>query len=201
MESASGALFDTTGVSPKSTAPPAAHDAPPAATPIAPRYRRPATLRSRGSLRGGSALGVAALVLASCVLAVTARVEGQAASSRVAPSPVGTMSELMVKIIYPASDAIFYVTTRTPSTAAEWTDLQAKALMVAESANLLMLPGRLRDDDRWMADAKLMRDAGAAALKAANARDVEALANLNDALYQSCVTCHRHYRPGYGRGR
>jgi hypothetical protein len=106
---------------------------------------------------------------------------GQAAAPRPAQSPIGTMSELMVKIIYPASDAIFYITTRTPSTDAEWNELQGKALMVAESANLLM------------------KDAGAAAFKAAKAKDAKALDDLNDALYQSCVTCHQHYRPNYGR--
>src|SRR5206468_7695280 len=70
--------------------------------------------------------------------------------------PVGTMSDLMVKIIYPSSDAIFYITTRTPTTEAEWGEVQGKALAVAESANLLMMPGRARDQDRWIADAKLM---------------------------------------------
>jgi hypothetical protein len=44
-----------------------------------------------------------------------------------------------------------------------------------------------------------MRDAGAAAFKAAKAKNVDALVDLNDALYQSCVTCHQHYRPNYGR--
>jgi hypothetical protein len=105
----------------------------------------------------------------------------------------------MVKIIYPASDAIFYVTTRTPTTDAEWAELQGKALMVAESGNLLMMPAHMRDEDRWLADAKLMKDAGAAAFKAAKGKDVKALDDLNDALYQSCVTCHQHYRPNYGR--
>ena len=37
------------------------------------------------------------------------------------------------------------------------------------------------------------------AYRAAKDRDVEALVRLNDPLYQSCVTCHSHYRPGYGR--
>lgn len=115
--------------------------------------------------------------------------------------PVGTMSELMTKIIYPASDAIFYVTTRTPTNAAEWTVLEGQALMVAESANLLLMPAHRRDDERWLADARLMRDAGVAAFKAAKAKDVKALDELNEALYQSCVTCHLHYRPNYGRGR
>ena len=105
----------------------------------------------------------------------------------------------MVKIIYPASDAIFYITTRTPATDAEWIELQGKALIVAESANLLMMPAHMRDEERWLADATLMRDAGTAAYKAAVAKNVEALDNLNDAMYQSCVTCHMHYRPNYGR--
>ena len=105
----------------------------------------------------------------------------------------------MVKIIYPASDAIFYVTTREPKTEAEWVDLQGKALAVAESANLLMMPGRARDQDRWMQDATLMLDAGRAAFRAAKAKDVAALDALNDQLYTSCTSCHQHYRPNYGR--
>src|SRR5436190_14077526 len=113
--------------------------------------------------------------------------------------PVGTMSDLMVKMIYPTSDAIFYIETRTPKTDAEWGDLQAKTLTLAESANLLMMPGRARDQERWMADAKLMLDAGMAAYAAAKKKDVAALVELNDAVYQSCVVCHQHYRRNYGR--
>ena len=142
-------------------------------------------------------LGVLAMLIVMIVETGTAA--GQPAVPRVAPSPVGTMSDLMIKIIYPASDAIFYVTTRTPSTDAEWTVLQGRALMVAESANLLMMPAHMRDEDRWLADAKLMRDAGQAAFKAVKAKDVKTLDELNDALYQSCVTCHQHYRANYGR--
>jgi lipocalin-like protein len=123
---------------------------------------------------------------------------GTAAAAQ-SPQAVGTMSDLMVKIIYPASDAIFYITTRTPTSDAEWTELQGKALAVAESANLLMMPGRARDQERWMADAKLMLDAGRTAYRAARAKDVAALEAVNDALYESCTSCHQHYRPGYGR--
>jgi hypothetical protein len=117
----------------------------------------------------------------------------------VTPQPASTMSELMVKIIYPASDAIFYITTREPKTEAEWGELQGKALAVAESANLLMMPGRARDQDRWMQDAQLMLDAGRAAFRAAKAKDVAALDALNDQLYTSCTSCHSHYRSNYGR--
>ncbi|HMD37467.1 MAG TPA: hypothetical protein VKH42_20975 [Vicinamibacterales bacterium] len=114
---------------------------------------------------------------------------------------VGSMSELMIRMIYPTSDAVFYIETRTPTTEAEWGELQAKTLTLAESANLLMLPGRARDQGRWMDDTKLMLDAGQAAYRAARAKNVEALVEVNDALYQSCVQCHQHYRTNYGRGR
>ncbi len=109
------------------------------------------------------------------------------------------MSELMVKIIYPASDAIFYISSRTPETDAEWATLQGQALVVAESANLIMMPRRAYDKDRWMRDSKLMLDAGRAAYKAAMEKDVEALVALSDQMYQSCVVCHLHYRPDYGK--
>jgi hypothetical protein len=115
--------------------------------------------------------------------------------------PIGTMSDLMIKILYPNADAVFYITTRTPTTEADWGELQAKTLVLAETANLLVMPGRLRDEKQWVEDAKLLREAGAAAYKAARAKDVPALEGLNDQLYQSCVQCHMHYRPNYGRRR
>lgn len=126
---------------------------------------------------------------------------GQAASSRPPMRNVGTMSDLMVKIIYPASDALFYIESRTPKTDAEWTVIEGQALMVAESANLLMLPGRARDQKQWMVDAKLMLDAGADAYAAAKKKDVAAIAALSERLMESCTQCHKNYRPGYGRPR
>jgi cytochrome c556 len=123
----------------------------------------------------------------------------QAASTRPPTRNVGTMSDLMVKIIYPASDALFYIESRTPKTDSEWTALEAQALMVAESANLLMMPGRARDQKQWMADARLMLDVGADAVAAAKKKDVEAIVALSDRLMESCTTCHKNYRPNYGR--
>src|SRR5262245_20340445 len=110
----------------------------------------------------------------------------QEASSRPPTRNVGTMSDLMVKIIYPASDALFYIESRTPKTDAEWTVVEGQALMVAESANLLMLPGRARDQKQWMIDAKLMLDAGAEAYAAARKKDVAAIAALSERLMESC---------------
>jgi len=96
---------------------------------------------------------------------------------------VGTMSELMVDVIYPTSDAVFYIATRTPESSEEWMALQGQTLMLAESANLLMMPDRARDPDQRMRDARLMLDAGEAAYRAAKDRDGAALEALTDARY------------------
>jgi hypothetical protein len=123
----------------------------------------------------------------------------QTASTRPPMRSVGTMSDLMVKIIYPASDALFYIESRTPKTESEWTVLEGQALMVAESANLLMMPGRARDQKQWMVDAKLMLDSAADAYAAAQKRDVQGIVMVNERLLESCTSCHKNYRPTYGR--
>jgi hypothetical protein len=116
-----------------------------------------------------------------------------------APLPIGTMSELMVNLIYPTSDAILYISTRTPTNDVEWNELRAKALTLAEAANLLMMPSRAYDQGQWMKDAQLMLDAGSAAFEAAKKHDEPALEELNQAVYDSCLVCHFHYRPDYGK--
>src|SRR6266850_4060791 len=115
-----------------------------------------------------------------------------------APQPK-TMSQLMIDPIYPTSDAIFYISSRTPANDAEWRALEAKMVALADAAKALTGPIYFRDRAKWMDDAKLMIDASAAALDAAKRRDVNALVGLNDALYTACVQCHQDYRPNYGR--
>ena len=116
-----------------------------------------------------------------------------------AAQPRQTMSALMIDPIYPASDAIFYITTRTPSTDAEWRGLETRTAALAEAATALTTPVYFRDRARWMSDAQLLIDASAAALAAVRRRDVAALEQLNEPLYTACVQCHQDYRPNYGR--
>lgn len=129
-------------------------------------------------------------------LALSARAQAQAPDD-VPGEPVGSMSELMAKIILPTSDAILYIASRTPENDAQWAELQAQALMLAESANLLMMPSRALDQDLWLEDSQLLLDAGRAAFEGAMKRDVEALSALNDPLYSSCIKCHEDYEVAY----
>jgi len=110
-----------------------------------------------------------------------------------------TMSDIMVKVLYPTADAIFYIETRTPTDEASWAQLQQQTRLLADAAVELTIPRWARGRDKWLADAKLLVDASAAAVDAASRRDVKALVELNDALYTSCVQCHQDFRPNYGR--
>ena len=120
-------------------------------------------------------------------------------AQRPRPEAVGSMADLMSKVLYPASDSILYIETRTPENEAQWNQLVANAMLVAESANLLMMPTRAVDQGQWMRDTKLMLDAGKKAYKAAVERDVPALIALNEEMIQSCVVCHKRYREDYGK--
>ena len=112
---------------------------------------------------------------------------------------VGTMSELMIELIFPTSNEIFYVGRNEQKSEKDWVDLRENALILAESANLLMADNRARDKDRWMRDAKLLWEVGNKAFKLAKVKDLEGIKALNDDLYEACQSCHEHYRPGYRR--
>jgi hypothetical protein len=110
-----------------------------------------------------------------------------------APQPVATIKQLMVDVIHPASNALLLLINRGgPGGDKEWAEARRNALTLAESGGLLAMRNRAA---AWMADAKLLTDAGAAAYKAAEAKDVKALAATSDRIDASCTTCHKHSRP------
>jgi cytochrome c556 len=113
--------------------------------------------------------------------------------------PVGNMRQLMIDIIYPTSDAIFYVDREAPKSQHDWDVLRTDALTLAESGNLLMMEGRARDQKNWIMESKMLADIGGRAYKAAQAKDIDGIRALNDSLNAACVVCHYQYRPGYHR--
>ena len=127
------------------------------------------------------------------------------ATAAMAQSPaykrVGTMSQLMISIIYPSSDTIFYAERIDPKLDKDWNNLANQALTLAEAGNLLLMPGRSREQENWTKFTGMMIEAGTAAYKAANKHDMEGVLAVNDLLYRSCVECHQEYRPNYPKGR
>lgn len=133
------------------------------------------------------------------LLFLVALAGGMTAQAPSSFQPVGNVSQLMVDIIYPTSDALFYIERNPPKSDHDWNAIRGAALTLAESGNLLLMGSRALDQDRWAKDTKLMIDAGKAAFKAAQKKDMQAILDLNDELTASCTTCHRHYRPNYGK--
>ena len=106
------------------------------------------------------------------------------------------MKQLMLDLIHPSSNDILLLIYRGgPKDEKDWAAVRRGAVTLAESGNMLMQRGRARDQVDWMKDAKLLVDAGAAAYKAAQSKDGNALAALADPLDASCTTCHKQYRP------
>lgn len=107
--------------------------------------------------------------------------------------PVATMKQLMLDVIHPASNSLLLLINRGgPDDEKDWAEARRSAMTLAESGNLLVMRNRTSN---WVADARLLTDAGSAAYKAAEARDPKALAALADRIDASCTTCHKQFRP------
>jgi hypothetical protein len=115
--------------------------------------------------------------------------------------PVGSMTELMVRIIYPASDALFYIERDPPKTDVQWNNIRTQALILAESGNLMIMPSRARDQGDWVKESRVMTDLAAEAYRAALAKNMDGILAVNDKLADSCIVCHQQYRANYPKRR
>ena len=125
----------------------------------------------------------------------------------VAYKPVVDVKQLMAGIVDPAADGVWEsVATiftkegteeRRPRTEKEWAAVRSHAMTLAESGNLLMMPGRAKDGGDWMRFAQELVDTSAAALRAAEAKNVEGLLDVGGRIDQVCESCHKKYWPNY----
>jgi hypothetical protein len=141
---------------------------------------------ARSKLLKGKLVIRSGLLISALMLLLSAGVVAQSS----APQATASMSDLMTRMVQPLSDAIFYVSRTPPDSDAAWRELENRALMLAESANLLLIPGYVQPGEQWLRDALTMRDASVAAFQAASGRDLDALMDLNNDLYESCESCH-----------
>ncbi len=116
------------------------------------------------------------------------------ASSALPQTEFATTKQLMLDLIHPASnDLLLSIFRGGPKDEAEWASARRSALTLAEAGNLLRARGPAQPD--WDRNSKLLSDAGAAAYKAAQAKDAKALAAVAEPLDASCTTCHKQFRP------
>ena len=116
-----------------------------------------------------------------------------------------SVSEVMLSVLEPAADTLWknagWVESAAgyeelyPTTDEGWSFVRAQAAVVAESGNLLALPGRALDNDAWIIYSKGIADAGLMAMRAADERNEEDFFQAGALLYSACTACHQAYNP------
>ena len=109
--------------------------------------------------------------------------------------PIADVKQLMQSIVIPSSTVVFRVEVEAPQSDQEWERVVNNALAMAEAGNLLMLPGRAKNDDDWMKKSVALIDVGVAAMKAAQVKDVDAVIKIGYQIYEVCKSCHDSYMP------
>ncbi len=119
------------------------------------------------------------------------------------PVPVADVQELMISVLEPAAETYWDgvgevldeegVHQFRPLTEEDWTSLRNAAFVLAESGNLLMMDGRARDRDDWMAHSRTMVETGRLALDAVDRRNAGAVFDAGAEVYYACRDCHARY--------
>ena len=122
------------------------------------------------------------------------------------PPPYNTsigLHDLMEHVIDPNTDLVWAASgvmvdmrgehDLSPKTDAAWARVHDAAAVVAESGNLLLLPGRLRAGTTWTGQAWKLSSLGLAAMKAADAKDKGAMLRIGGDIHDACEECHRVY--------
>lgn len=130
----------------------------------------------------------------TCVVIVaTLWIATAAFAQQTSLKPIATVKQLMAAMIVPSSNVIFRAASEAPKTENDWTVVGNHALTLAESGNLLMIGTRARDRGDWMKMARAQRDAAETAVKAAAARNADALSTASERIYETCEQCHARY--------
>ena len=157
------------------------------------------------------------LMLAMYGLSLTA----QSSSTNATQKVHANLNQLMRGVLYPAANVVFFPQFENPaavkpvpgqdpsmatdpltSTFGGWQAIENAALALAESANLLMVPGRVCSngapapitDPAWATFVQEVRDAGMQAYTLAQAKDRDKLIDLSETVSAACAHCHRKWR-------
>lgn len=136
------------------------------------------------------------------------------------PQPYATLAQMMRGIPFPASNIIFDTQTEDPgaqkkptegargatasfsSVYGGWQAVENNALAIAETANLLLVPGRMCENGRpapldredYRKFAAGLAEAGKAAYKAAQSKNLDAMVEVSGTVSDACAACHEVYR-------
>lgn len=109
---------------------------------------------------------------------------------------LATTREVMLALTIPASEVVFKVGSREPASDADWELVVANAVLLGESGNLMLTGPRNPAQAEWTQHARALVAASKAAAEAARRRDVDAVLDAGNDIYETCESCHTRYMPG-----
>jgi hypothetical protein len=129
------------------------------------------------------------------------------------------LAQLMRGTLFPDSNVLFAATGKNPadvppakdpsaatnpleSTYGKWEAVENSSLAIVETANLLIVPGRLCSNGRpvpttspdWPKLVQGLREAGMKSYEAAQSKNQDKLTDATDVLTTACANCHVKYR-------
>jgi hypothetical protein len=135
--------------------------------------------------------------------------------------PQATLVEVMDSMVMPLAqkvwDAVVYEETiKGPATDEGWQDVRRAAVSLAETANVLMIPGRSiagpdktagegelssaeiqalieKNHDAWIGFSRGLHEIATQAIHAVDTRDVEELSDVSGNLDSVCEGCHQQF--------
>src|SRR5438309_247951 len=170
-------------------------------------------------IAGFAALGVA---IVSAQAPAGARGRGAAPArgpAGSAPQVHGNLLQVMRGILFPNSNVIFAAQSQDPASVKKdadptssvnplagayggWEAIENSGIAMAEAANLLTIPGRVCSNGKpvpvqnadWQQYVKGLRDAGMAAYKAGQSKNMDKVIDAADTVTTACMNCHDVYR-------
>ena len=149
----------------------------------------------------------------------SAETSSNGATANVQSPPVMTVNQLMHGILFPLGNTVFFAQaedpdalTRDPMPSASpnpltglyggWQAVENSALALAESADLLLIAGRMCsngevvnvEDADWIRFVDDYREKSVAAYEAALTKNQDAMVDASGYLSDACLACHRVYR-------
>ena len=181
-------------------------------------------LRSGRFPAGPTELGQSAL---GAIAFPGARIPSAPASAGSASiAAAGNLAQLMRGVTFPNANIVFNVQVKDPGTSKPavpvpfdyvlwgatvyygWQAVDQAALALIETTPLFLLPGRRCENGRpapvdradWRQYTAALVDAGRAAYKASQSRNVDAVIKVAEQLNAACDNCHKVYRDGGKEG-
>ena len=172
-------------------------------------------------IRRATFAGVTLIAAAAVFGVACSRVQAPSAGASAPPQSQvhGNLRQVMRGMLFSNSNVVFFAQGADPSTVPQdtdpssavnplagiyggWEAIENSGLAMAEAANLLAIPGRTCANGKpvpvqnadWQRFVQGLRDAGMAAYKAGQSKDMDKVVDAAGTVTSACSDCHDVYR-------